>query len=264
MAPELTHHELEELLGAFAIDAVDPDEAEAVELHLRECPRCQAEVLAHREVAASLAQVGSAAPEGVWERISSSLEEAPPQLDMSKVVALKPSRFAGARDSGRPRQWFIATASVAAAAASVIGVLGVKLVDQDERLRTLTAAVEARSLDTTAMAALAATDARRVELKALDDKLLGQAVMLADGTGYLLPSNLPTLGADRTYQLWAIVGDDRISLGILGRRPGVTAFKAAADVRALAVTDETAGGVISTEKPPVVLGWVPAATPRSA
>ncbi len=115
-----------------------------------------------------------------------------------------------------------------------------------------------------ALAALAATDARRIELKALDDKLLGEAVMLADGSGYLLESNLPTLGADRTYQVWAIVGDDRISLGILGRRPGVTAFKAAADVRALAVTDETAGGVISTEKPPVVLGWVPAAKPRSA
>lgn len=260
MATELTHHDLEELLGAYALDAVDPDEANAVEIHLRECPRCHAEVFAHREVAASLAQVGSAAPQGVWERIAASLDEAPPELDMARVVALKPSREL----TGRPRQWAVAAASVAAAAALVSGVLGVKLVDQDRRLRTLTAAVEARSLESTALSALVNPSARRVQLKALDDKLLGEAVMLADGTGYLLKSNLPALPADRTYQLWAVVGDARISLGVLGRRPAVTAFKAVADVRALAITDESAGGVTSTDKPPVVLGWVPAAKPRTA
>lgn len=261
MAARLTHDELEELLGAFALDAVDPDEAEAVELHLRECPRCHTEVLTHREVAASLAQVGSAAPEGVWERIAGSLEEVPPKLDMARVVALKPRPEIG---GGRPRNWAVAAVSIAAAAALVIGMLGVKLIDQDRRLRTLTAAVDARSLESTAMAALVDSAARRVQLKALDDKLLGEAVMLADGSGYLLRTNLPTLPADRTYQLWALVGDDRISLGILGREPAVTAFKAAAEVRALAVTDERAGGVTTTDKPPVVLGWVPAAKPRSA
>ncbi|HUR17682.1 MAG TPA: anti-sigma factor [Acidimicrobiales bacterium] len=259
MATELTHHELEELLGAYALDAVDAGEAEAIEIHLRECPRCHDEVLTHREVAASLAHVGSVAPEGVWERIAGSLEEAPPQLDMARVVAMTPRRPAVS-----PHRWAIAAASVAAAATSIIGVLGVKLIDQDRRLRTLTAAVDARTLESTAMAALVDTGARRVQLKALDEKLLGEAVLLADGTGYLLQSNLPTLPADRTYQLWAIVGEDRISLGILGRRPSVTAFKAAADVRALAVTDERAGGVSTTDRPPVVLGWVPAAKPRSA
>lgn len=259
MATELSHHELEELLGAYALDAVAPEEADAVEVHLRECPRCRAEVVAHREVAASLAQVGSVAPAGVWERIAGSLEEAPPQLDMARVVALRPSR-----EPVRPRQWAVTAASIAAAAALVSGVLGVKLVDQDRRLRTLTAAVEAKSLESTALSALVDSSARRVQLKALDDKLLGEAVMLADGTGYLLKSNLPALPADRTYQLWAVVGDARISLGILGRQPAVAAFKAAAEVRALAITDEVAGGVTSTDKPPVVLGWVPAPEPRTA
>lgn len=260
MATELTHHEIEELLGVYALDAVDPEEADAVEVHLRECPRCRAEVVVHREVAASLAQVGSAAPEGVWEQIAGSLEEAPPQLDIARVVGLRPSGLA----AGRPRQWAVTAASIAAAAALVGGVLGVKVVDQDRRLRTLTAAVEAKSLESTALSALVDSSARRVQLKALDDKLLGEAVMLDDGTGYLLNSNLPSLPADRTYQLWAVVGDARISRGILGRRPTVTAFKAAADVRALAITDEVAGGVTSTDKPPVVLGWVPSAERRTA
>ncbi|MDP9404688.1 MAG: anti-sigma factor, partial [Actinomycetota bacterium] len=220
MAAGLTHIELEELLGAYAVDAVSPEEAEAVELHLRECPCCRDEVVTHREVVAFLAQVGARAPAGVWPRIIGSLEEAPPKLDMSRIVALGP------RATRRAPRWRMAAAATAAAAASVIGVLGVKLVDQDRRLRTLSAAVEGRSLENTAMAALVDTRARRVQLKSLDDKLSGEAVMLPDGSGYLLRPNLPSLPGDRTYQLWALVGDTRISLGVLGQEPAVTAFKA--------------------------------------
>lgn len=258
MATGLTHIELEELLGAYALDAVSPEEAEAVELHIRECPRCRDEVVTHREVAAFLAQVGETAPAGVWARIAGSLEEAPPKLDMGRVVALAPR---AARHAAR---WRTAAAATAAAAVFVVGVLGVKLLDQDRRLRTLTAAVERRSLENIAMAALVDARARRVQLKSLDDKFAGEAVMLPDGSGYLLRPNLPALPADRTYQLWAIVGDRRISLGVLGQEPAVTAFKAATDVRALAVTNEPAGGVTSTEQPPVVMGWVPDARSDSA
>ena len=74
MNVELTHEEIQELLGAFALDAVDGDEAEAIELHLRECPRCRAEVTEQREVAALLAHTGATAPEGVWVRILEELE----------------------------------------------------------------------------------------------------------------------------------------------------------------------------------------------
>ncbi|MGH2872076.1 MAG: zf-HC2 domain-containing protein, partial [Solirubrobacteraceae bacterium] len=59
MAPELMgrqldHHEIEELLGAYALDAVDPDERAAVDSHLAECLRCRAEVDRHRQIAAGL------------------------------------------------------------------------------------------------------------------------------------------------------------------------------------------------------------------
>ena len=50
----MTHDEVSELLGAFALDAVDGEEYEQIEAHLSECPRCRAEVDAHREVAAAL------------------------------------------------------------------------------------------------------------------------------------------------------------------------------------------------------------------
>ena len=59
------YDEYSELLGAYALDAVDPDERDRIELHLTECPRCRAEVADHREVAAFLAQPGGSAPDGV-------------------------------------------------------------------------------------------------------------------------------------------------------------------------------------------------------
>lgn len=259
MAAGLTHIELEELLGAYALDAVSAEEAEAVELHLRECSRCRDEVLTHRDVAASLAEVGSTAPAGVWQRIAESLDEPAPKLDMARVVALSPRA-----DQGHAARWRIAALATAAVAVSVIGILGVKLIDQDSRIRRLAAAVEGRSLEDTAMAALVDPRGRRVQLKSLDEKLMGEAVMLPDGSGYLLRPNLPALSDEQTYQLWAIVGDSRISLGVLGPKAELTAFKAAANVRALAITAEQAGGVTSTEKPPVVLGWVPEAKSASA
>ena len=57
----MTHDELQSLLGAYALDAVEDDEARAVERHLQECPRCRAEVANHRETAALMASVGAEA-----------------------------------------------------------------------------------------------------------------------------------------------------------------------------------------------------------
>ncbi|MGH9152889.1 MAG: zf-HC2 domain-containing protein, partial [Acidimicrobiales bacterium] len=88
---ELTHHEIEELLGAYALDAVPPEEAEAVGLHLSGCPRCRAEVAEHRETAAVLAYAGSPAPPQLWDRIAADLaaeDAAPaPALDLARVVS---------------------------------------------------------------------------------------------------------------------------------------------------------------------------------
>ena len=68
------HQDIEELLGAYALDAVDPDEARLVEEHLVECPRCRAEVAAHREVAALLTSgTSDPVPDGVWDRITADL-----------------------------------------------------------------------------------------------------------------------------------------------------------------------------------------------
>ena len=47
----MSHEEVADLLGAFALDAVDGRDKDAVRNHLDECPRCQAELSEYHEVA---------------------------------------------------------------------------------------------------------------------------------------------------------------------------------------------------------------------
>ena len=109
-----------------------------------------------------------------------------------------------------------------------------------------------------AYAALADPKAEHVELASVDGKGTARVVRLPDGTGYLVPANLPKLPAGRVYQLWAVRSDAKISLGVLGAAPEVTAFRMNGPVAAYAVTDEAAGGVAQSQNQPVVVGYVKA------
>src|SRR5439155_19353504 len=113
MSASFTHHDIQELLGAYALDAVDDDERGVIEAHLADCPRCRAEVADDREVAAFLGHTGGSAPTGVWDRITASLEEAPPPLALAPPAPIAPRRrVPWAR-------WAVAAASVAAIVAVV-------------------------------------------------------------------------------------------------------------------------------------------------
>jgi anti-sigma factor RsiW len=235
-----THDELRELLGAYALDAVDEGERDAIDRHLLECPQCRAEVAEHREVAALLANSGADAPPGVWERISDSLEEPPPPLPLAPLVRRR-----------RARSRWLPPAAIGIAAALLIAVLGVQVRHQDERIDQLSASV-ADPLRASYERALADPAAKVVELGGAENV---RAVVTRDGAGYLLASSLPRLSAGRTYQLWGRVGADRVSLGVLGAHPELVPFRADR-VSFLAVTDETAGGVVRSSRAPVVKGQV--------
>ena len=251
---ELTHTQIEELLGVYALDAVDEEEADVVELHLRDCPRCRAEVAEHREAAAALAHVGSPAPSGLWSRIAENLEEPPPpQLDMARVVALRPPP---SRRSIPARL----AAAMAAVAAAVIAVLGVQVSRMDERQDQLAAALQRNGLDEAVQGALLDASARRVELRSDDQRTFVQAVVRDNGDAFLVEDNLPALPGDLTYQLWAIVEDRPVSVGVLGGDPEVSAVKLSdKGVTVLAVTAEASGGAPAPTRDPVVKGFLPVA-----
>ena len=76
-----------------------------------------------------------------------------------------------------------------------------------------------------------------------------------DGTGLLAAQDLPAL-QDKDYQLWGVIGDQVISLGVLGERPEVVPFSAAGDLRGLAITAEQPGGVVTSQQQPLLQGAV--------
>ena len=238
-----SHEEIQELLGVYALHALEPDEQQLVEEHLEECPRCQQEVRGHREVATLLGNSGGVAPDGLWDRIANQLEEAPPPMRLAlpegegNVVPLAPLR--------RERSNRLVVAAMGAAAAVVIGLLGAQIVRQGNRIDTLESAMDGSSIAGATLASLSSSDGT----------VSADAVLLADGTGYLLAGDLPGLTAEQTYQLWGITDTGVISLGLLGAEPGkVVPFQAGDHVSGLAITQEVAGGVTTSDNPAVVVG----------
>lgn len=257
MGRELSHGETVDLLGAYALDALDPVEREAVEEHVRGCQSCADEIADHREVAGLLTPGWTEPPAGLWAKIAGSLEEVPPPLDLAPVIAMKPRSTIG-RTASAPRRGigFGIAAAVAAAAVAMIGFLGVRVADDRQRINQLALGQHGDELQRSANAALADPGARKVSLVSTDGYRNAQAVVLPDGTGYLVKSNLPALSKERTYQLWAVVGTSRISVGVIGPEPHIVPFKMDGTVSALAITEESAGGVESTRKDPVVVGRI--------
>jgi anti-sigma factor RsiW len=262
-------HDVEELLGAYALDAVDDDERQQVEAHLAVCPRCEAEVRDHREVAALLAHTGGAAPEGLWNRIAEHLDEAPPELELEKVTALRPPRppaeqapaestagtvsapsFGSGRSRGVPGRYVAAFAGLAAA---IIAFLGVQLTQQNERIDDLSAALSEDGLVRAYNAALVDPAADVAELRSEDGDTVVRVVLQPDGHGFLAADGLPALDDERTYQLWGVAGDTVVSLGILGAEPDLVPFESSVPLDAIAITDESAP-VVTSVNPPVVQG----------
>lgn len=257
MGRELSHTEAVDLLGAYALDALEPGERLAVEAHASGCQSCADEIVQHREVAGLLTPGWGRPPEGLWDKIATALVDVPPPLDLAPVIAMKPrvGQFAPAH---RPwsRIGLGIAAMVAAAAVAMIGILGVRVADDRQRINQLALGQHGDELQRSANAALVDPRARKVSLTSTDGYRTAQAVVLPDGTGYVVNNNLPALSQERTYQLWAVVGTSRISVGVLGAEPGVIPFKLGTNVSALAITDETAGGVPTTAKDPVVIGKI--------
>lgn len=258
-----SHEEIQELLGAYALDAVDGEEYEAVEVHLRTCPRCRAEVTEHRETAALIAHGGAPAPEGVWDRIRDSLEPAPPRMRLdlrpdgssiasgpsaepSGVVSM-PTPAQRARRVSRP---FLAVLSAAAVIIVMLAVVLVRLDDRSDLPRTV-AAIQLRDV---ASNAWVDPDARRVELRSADGNVVAPAAVTPAGEGYLLAKGTPGLDDARTYQLWALKGTRALSLGTFAGGTDVVAFRVNGSIDALAVTEEVAGGVAAPSRTPLLSG----------
>ncbi len=92
MMQEQPHDTIEELLGVYALDAVDPNERRLIEDHLSRCSFCRNEVEEHREVAALLAGEVVEPPPQVWDGIISMINATGPLEESAPVVSLEEKR----------------------------------------------------------------------------------------------------------------------------------------------------------------------------
>lgn len=232
------HERIQELLGVYAADAVDPDEAREVERHLSECASCATEVEEHRETLALLAPSASQLRPRPFTEMGIDLSE--PKSNITPMR--RPARSVPA--------W---TMSVAAAIVFLVAAIAVT---QTRRADDLSTQLAQGSLSAAADRALADPAARRLTLATAEGRQYADVAILPDGQGYLVPLDMPALSADQSYQLWALRGPEKTSLAVAGARPGPVAFRTTADIDGLALTQEVAGGAPQPTKTPVAVAFV--------
>ncbi len=208
----MSHDDASELLGAYALDAVDGEELLELEAHLTTCPRCRSELDSLREVAGGIGNSVEPLPEGLWSTIASRLperqeEDEPPP--MPRLVGQGRTPFRPPPDASRRRRSRTTAATlgaIAVAAAAVAVVLGIGLVRADNRVSGLQSA--AAHPPTAVAAALHAPGHKVVDLTTTTHARMARFVVLPDGRGFLVSATLPRPAQHRDVPAVGNRGDE--------------------------------------------------------
>lgn len=237
------HDNIRELLAAHALDALEPDEARAVDAHVAICDPCRTELDQHRAVASLIGaqSVEADVPDSLWGRVEAGIATA-------AVTPLRPNRTG------------LITAIGAAAAMLALVVVQTARLDTaqdqlaaaEERIAGIDHAIAAG--DWTMVASLAATTpgARSISL---DGDAPTEVTLLPNGTGFVTASQLDVLPPGRTYQLWIVQRGEVVSAGLLGNGATGSVFRYdPSSLEGLVVTEEEAAGVVVSDGP-AVAAW---------
>ena len=215
-----------ELIAPYALDALDADERDEFEAHLRTCDRCRAELPVLREAAAAMAFAAEAPPPP--DRLRGRILDAA-RAERSNVVPLRPWKTFAYVASG--------VAAAAAAIAIGLGVWGVSLSDDLDAQRQ-------------ASALLADPNAEAVSLDGAD----GRLVVSPDGQAALVVS-LDDAPAGKTYEAWVIRDGAATPAGVFETEDGRGIHVLDEPVAAgetVAVTLERDGGVDAPSGDPLL------------
>jgi hypothetical protein len=288
MIPELSHEEAFAALDAAALDALDSTEREAVLAHADGCESCRLELEALRATAAQLAFASHASGPvpGSRERIRARLTaraaadakvrglsvaaDSTPDLSTREYRAIRTRINVLA---WRRAEWLAVAASVLLIVG--VGVMASVLRDRENLREALVGATAStqqsqRSSDSlralvmykdSLIAGITGRDVAMVQLTSSAARA-PNAMMFWDHSrnGWtLIAHNLPMPRAGRTYQLWLVTPTAKISAGTFIPDNGEAMVRAtyalARDsLRAVAVTDEPAGGMPQPTGQFVVIG----------
>ncbi|WP_411102917.1 anti-sigma factor [Streptomyces sp. cmx-4-9] len=243
--------DLHTLAGAYALDALGPEEHDAFLAHLDRCASCAGEMSGFSATAARLAAAASLpAPahlkEGVLERVD-TVRQLPPLVPSGRTV-----RFG--RVWLRKAAPFALAASLAAAAA--FGGIAVVQHQQADQARAQAQRADRQVQAMTAV--MAAPDAKSVHgrtstgasTSVVSSARLAQAVFLSTG--------LPAAGEGRTYQLWFDDNGAMRPAGLLRQDGAVLLEGDPGRARAVGLTLEPAGGSAQPTTAPLMLLRLPA------
>jgi len=242
--------ELDALLGAYALDALDPDERDRVDAYVNRNERARREVDELRESAAALALApvdDTTAPAGLWDRINVAIDD-----DLDGRGGAETDELATRRAS-RGTGWM---PWAIAAAVFVAGLLATQVVSLNHRLDNTPGTGESAAASAFAHASRV-DGAKKLTLAPADGGDVARVVLLPDGSGYMKNDGLAPLDAEHTYQLWALTGDPghpvAISAAVLGSDPKAAAFRTTTDIRGFAITVERDPGVGQSTQQPVAV-----------
>jgi anti-sigma factor RsiW len=219
---------LHDLTAAYALDALDPEDAREYEAHLARCERCRDELASLSEAAGALAYA-TEAPLPPPELRARILQQA--RRERKNVVPLRP-------------RWVVpvaAAAAVAACAAIGLGIWAATLSGRLDRSQTALAREERVA------AILASPDSRTISFER------GALVVARNGDAALVVHNLKDPAEGKTYEAWISAdgaapkragifeGGDVVTVPLEGSvEPGASVL----------VTEERDGGVDApTQKP---------------
>jgi anti-sigma-K factor RskA len=218
----MVHEDYKELLTAKALNALDAEEARALETHLQTCADCRAELIEWEETAAFLslaADVRGPAAElrgRILESVQATAQE------KRKTMAVPVSAPGGSRvlEFERPRRSVFSSGASRAfgaiAAGLVLALLAslILLWQQNQRAQTEMARLSAQMDETksqlarerAAMGLLTSPGARMAKLAGTKDAPGAQAMIAYDTKGHamLMARGLPAVPQGMAYQLWFI------------------------------------------------------------
>lgn len=230
------------LSGAYALNALAPDEAREFRRHLDVCQACRDEV---RELQDAVAAMGiaeaSAPPPDLKARVLAAADRTPQEPPHYQAPAT-----AGAGISSR-RPWV--TWLAAAAAAVVIagaGIVGIRTVVGNDEVGKQPALADSVTQ------VFEASDVRTATVSTTNGGKLTVAVSKSRDEMAVDTRQLPPLDSQHVYQIWAVRGDVMVSAAILSDPQSGAAMgmpNAATDV---ALTVEPSGGSEQPTTAPIV------------
>ncbi len=243
--------DLHTLTGAYALDALEPDERADFERHLAECDECAAEVVELRATAARLAAaIAISPPERLRDRVRAEIART--RQDSPLV-----SRGAGADSldqlARRRKRIVYATSAAAVVALLAAGAFATFAVERGDQLQSAQGQLDqARARYAPISQLLAAPDVRTVT----DSANAGTVTLLSSHLlhkGLLVGQHLAAPSAGNVYQAWDIGISGFQSLGLLG--DGSSASLAVPDLDAsdyVGITVEPAGGSTQPTTVPIM------------